>query len=85
MGLQTHLMLRGRVFYWRRKIRRFSTGTCDLQASLRTTDRILAGKIARKLSVESDAMTELMAQGRISDCGAALFFRAVAARGGCGH
>ena len=80
MGSQSHLMRRGRVFYWRRKTRRFSTGICDLQVSLRTTDRCWAGKIARQLSAESDMLMDAVAQDRISSSEAILYLKAVAVR-----
>ncbi|SEN90051.1 hypothetical protein SAMN04488003_1601 [Loktanella fryxellensis] len=58
MGHDRHIFRRGAVWQWRRRLCGFSTGTFVLQLSLRTTDRWLACRLAREMSVECDRMLD---------------------------
>ena len=58
MGYDRHLFRRGSVWQWRRRVCGFSTGTFVLQLSLRTTDRRIASKLGREMSVECDRMLD---------------------------
>ncbi|MBL4917088.1 DUF6538 domain-containing protein [Szabonella alba] len=80
MAAHPHLMRRGTVYYWRRRFLRFSTGNIDLQVSLRTTERLPAVKLARKLSAESDRLMDAVAMNRISAQEAVRYLKSVAAR-----
>ncbi|MFN4153759.1 MAG: integrase [Paracoccaceae bacterium] len=55
---QPHLIKRGNVFQWRRRIRCLSTQIVDLKVSLRTTDPKIALILARKLTGESDGILQ---------------------------
>lgn len=66
MGTQLHLFRRGNVFYWRRRIPGFSTENCMIQLSLRTGIRRDAGKLARKLTAESDRMYDDMSRNLVT-------------------
>lgn len=58
MGYDRHLFRRGSVWQWRRRLCGFSTGTFVLQLSLQTTDRRIASKLGREMSVECDRMLD---------------------------
>jgi integrase len=49
-----HLFLRGTIYYWRRKMRRFSTEFIDMQISTLTTNRQNAIIVCRGLTAKSD-------------------------------
>lgn len=49
-----HLFLRGTIYYWRRKMQRFSTEFLDMQISTLTTNRRNAFIICRGLTAKSD-------------------------------
>lgn len=61
-----NLFLRGSVYYWRRKLRRLSTGFIDLQISTLTTNKRKALIIGRGLSYESDLLMDRIAKNLIS-------------------
>lgn len=72
-----HLTRRGDVFYWRRKTRRLSTGIIDILVSLRTTNRSIAIKIARRLSHVSEEILDAIVEQRITAEEARSFLRRI--------
>jgi integrase len=66
MPVLPHLTRRDGVYYWRRKVRTFSTFICDLRVSLRTTDRAKAITLSRVLSAVSESIVADLEQDRIT-------------------
>lgn len=62
---QPHLIKRGNVFQWRRRIRSLSTEIVDLKVSLRTSDPKTALILARQLTAESDGILQKLLSKRI--------------------
>ena len=62
---QPHLIKRGNVFQWRRRVRSLSTRIVDLKVSLRTSDPKIALILARKLTAESDGILQQLIGKRI--------------------
>lgn len=62
----SYLLQRGSTWSWRRRVPEFSTQTRHWQRSLRTTDRSIAGIIARRLNDEWDRMLDALADGKLT-------------------
>lgn len=80
MLAQYHMFQRNHIWYWRRKVRRLSTETLDMQLSLLTTNRQQAVIIARCVTAESDVVVEALKQEKISIEEARAFLRNVILR-----
>lgn len=66
MHVCPHLSRRGDVWYWRRKTRRFSTGSLDFHLSLRTTNRARALILARRVTAESEIIMEAVCNDHLN-------------------
>ena len=66
MGGHLHLQKRGSMWYWRRRLPSQSTGSTCITLSLRTTDRVRASIVARRLTAESDHMFDDIANDLLS-------------------
>lgn len=66
MLAQNHLLQRGSVYQWRRRVRSQSTGIIDIKLSLGTTDRRIAAILARQISAESDPVMEKIISGSLT-------------------
>ncbi len=79
MQSSSHLLKRGRIYHFRRRIPRLSTGNTYIQMSLGTSDEVKASILSARLRVEMDKLMDgfILLTEPLSDTQVSQYFNAV--------